>query len=600
MFLGLRRFGEDFGSRLCATLGAKEDFIIENWLCMARLVLALYCVAWTQSGTLELSPQPWRIHGLLNVFLMYSILICLLVRVLGVANASYRLTTLVIDFLFAATVTLFTGGPESPYSPIVVFTVLSAAHRWGLRPTNITAAACALLLFFEVTVFQTWPQYFEDPGAENFRTERLLSRSAFLIIASLLFGYLAVRGRRLHAETVMATRVFSHIQTGNEFQSVVKSLFSELAPLYRPVKMLVALRIGKSEEVFVCDEECLQDESHVVSIKNVLQFSQLETAVLACSKHSCYYSREISAFRPSFRSFAINGQGHEINFRGFEKVRHAFPFSGQSSLMVTSLSLGDASDARLILVNPSVPFDNKEALRFLQNFAKRIAPVIETVYFLRDMRAQVEHQVRATLTHELHDGTLQSLLSAEMQIEVLRRQRPASPGELDSRLAALQILTHREALNLRDLIEKTKPLNFRPQQLPDFLAELVAKFRLETGISVRLETGNKNLTLSASICHEIVRIVQEGLSNVRRHSGASNVVITFSACDDGQHKLLIADDGQGFGFRGRVTHDQLEASHRGPGVIKERVRLIGGELTIDSSPGNWARLEITIPDDSRG
>jgi signal transduction histidine kinase len=97
-----------------------------------------------------------------------------------------------------------------------------------------------------------------------------------------------------------------------------------------------------------------------------------------------------------------------------------------------------------------------------------------------------------------------------------------------------------------------------------------------------------------------VRIVQEGLSNVRKHSGASNVVITLCDGAEGQHKLLIADDGEGFGFRGRVTQNQLEASHRGPGVIKERVRLIGGELTIDSSPGHGARLEIAIPDESHG
>jgi signal transduction histidine kinase len=78
------------------------------------------------------------------------------------------------------------------------------------------------------------------------------------------------------------------------------------------------------------------------------------------------------------------------------------------------------------------------------------------------------------------------------------------------------------------------------------------------------------------------------------------VLITLREGDEGQRKLLIADDGQGFEFRGRVTQTQLDASHRGPGIIKERVRLIGGELTIDSSPGNWARLEITIPDESHG
>src|SRR5262249_34408361 len=159
----------------------------------------------------------------------------------------------------------------------------------------------------------------------------------------------------------------------------------------------------------------------------------------------------------------------------------------------------------------------------------------------KDIRKQIEDQVRARLTRELHDGTIQSLLSADMQIEVLRRQN--LPGELEKRLAALQSLIHQQALNLRDLIEETKPLTFSPKELPDFLAELVARFRRETGISVRLETEQDRITLAPSVCHEIVRIVQEGLSNVRKHSGARNVVVSFRPGKKGQSKLLIADDG---------------------------------------------------------
>jgi signal transduction histidine kinase len=76
--------------------------------------------------------------------------------------------------------------------------------------------------------------------------------------------------------------------------------------------------------------------------------------------------------------------------------------------------------------------------------------------------------------------------------------------------------------------------------------------------------------------------------------------VRFCAGEKGQSKLLIADDGLGFGFRGLATQTQLDTAHRGPSVIKERVRLIGGELTIDSSPEHGARLEITIPDGFHG
>jgi signal transduction histidine kinase len=267
------------------------------------------------------------------------------------------------------------------------------------------------------------------------------------------------------------------------------------------------------------------------------------------------------------------------------------------SLLVSAFSFAEDRSARLILVGPSVRGSYKSALRFLQRFMDQVGPALPNICFVRDIRKEAEDNVRARLVRELHDGTIQSLLSAEMQIEVLRRQNRTPLSETDLRLTSVQNLIHQEAVNLRDMIEGTKPLNFTPDELPNYLADLIIKFRRETGISVRLEFGDDNVALPPGVCYEIVRIVQEGLSNARKHSGARNIVVGLSRDSEG-HKLLIADDGQGFGFRGRVTQSQLDATHRGPLVIKERVRLIGGELTIDSSPGHGARLEITIPDGS--
>jgi len=331
-----------------------------------------------------------------------------------------------------------------------------------------------------------------------------------------------------------------------------------------------------------------------------LAFSKLEAAAFSVPAHAWYFAR--NSHRPSRATnlLAFDAFGQTVCGLSSEDLHSCFPASEFPSLMVSSFSFSEALKGRLILVGPSLHGGNKEALRFLQRVVKQIGPVVQNVYLSRDIRTQVEDQVRARLTSELHDGTIQSLLSADMQIEVLRRQGLCSPDEWEKRLAALQSLIHQQALNLRDLIEETKPLNFSPEELPDFLAELVARFRRETDISVRLETEQDRITLAPRVCHEIVRIVQEGLSNVRKHSGAHNVVVSLRAGEKGQSKLLIADDGLGFGFRGLVTQTQLDAAHRGPSVIKQRVRLIGGELTIDSSPEHGARLEITIPDGFHG
>ena len=598
MSLRVRIFAEDFGRRLCASLGVREALRTEKWLCAARVVLALYCCLWAQLGTADLTRQPWRV--LLNIYLLYSFLIFVLLRLHGAADSTYRLTTLVVDFIFAGTVTILTGGPESTYGVLWVFVVMTTACRWGLRETNLTAAACALLLLVEVMAFRRWPRFFKTLGEGDFTIDRLLLRGTFLVVISLLLGYLFVRERRLRAENAVVTRVLGHARVGCTMDLALEALFAEITPLYLPRKALVALRNGYVEEVFSWETQRALGKSQVGVARTVLQFSKLEAAAFSCPAHSWYFDRSLRPFGRAPLLLAFDVFGRRVDFLDSEDWHSCLPDNEVPSLMVSSFLFDEALKGRLILVGPSLRSESKEALCFLQNLVNQIGPVLQNIYILRDIRTQVEDQVRAQLTRELHDGILQSLLSAEMQVEVLRRQRSNPTGELEQRLTALQALIHQEALNLRDLIEKTKPLTFSPKELPDFLAELVAKFRLETGISARLETGEENITLPPSICHEIVRIVQEGLSNVRKHSGARNVLITLREGDQGQRKLLIADDGQGFAFCGRVTHTQLDDSHRGPSVIKERVRLIGGELTIDSSPGNWARLEITIPDESHG
>jgi signal transduction histidine kinase len=104
----------------------------------------------------------------------------------------------------------------------------------------------------------------------------------------------------------------------------------------------------------------------------------------------------------------------------------------------------------------------------------------------------------------------------------------------------------------------------------------------------------EDVRLPPPVCSEVGRIVQEALVNVRRHSGAHNVVVRFESAEGGW-KLVVDDDGRGFDFSGRLTHAELDAARKGPLVIKERVRTIGGELTVDSLPGRGARLEITLP-----
>ena len=127
-----------------------------------------------------------------------------------------------------------------------------------------------------------------------------------------------------------------------------------------------------------------------------------------------------------------------------------------------------------------------------------------------------------------------------------------------------------------------------------FVPLWLSHFGRDTGISARFVTELKDVSLARQVCFELVRIIQEGLANIRKHSAASHVVVRFGT-RNGAWWLEIDDDGRGFPFDGRLSQAELDARRIGPQIIKERVRAIGGQLMIESRPGSGSRLELLVP-----
>jgi len=161
-------------------------------------------------------------------------------------------------------------------------------------------------------------------------------------------------------------------------------------------------------------------------------------------------------------------------------------------------------------------------------------------------------------------------------------------------LGRIQGLLREEVLKLRELMQQMKSLDVDSRKLLGFFHDTVERFQRETGIAARFVSEVGEVDMPQQTCRELARIVQEGLVNVRKHSQAKHVLVRLGSYD-GKWQVVIEDDGRGFPFAGRLSHSELEVGHKGPVVIKERLRLIAGELTIESNPGQGSRLEINIP-----
>jgi signal transduction histidine kinase len=215
-------------------------------------------------------------------------------------------------------------------------------------------------------------------------------------------------------------------------------------------------------------------------------------------------------------------------------------------------------------------------------------------YLLGRVRARVGALERARIARDLHDGTIQSLVGVSMELEVLRRRAEQRGSPMAGEVRRVQALLQAEILDLRDTMQRLKPIEVQPAQLVGFLDSALARFERDSGIQSLFDCEIEDVDLSPRVCREVARIVLEALHNVRKHSDARHLVVRFGPADGGGYRLVVDDDGKGFPFVGELTHEQLDHGRKGPFVIRERVRALGGELAIASSSGG-ARLEIRVP-----
>ena len=131
-------------------------------------------------------------------------------------------------------------------------------------------------------------------------------------------------------------------------------------------------------------------------------------------------------------------------------------------------------------------------------------------------------------------------------------------------------------------------------RLPGYLRDTVQRFQRETGIAAQFILAGDEIILPQAVCRELARIAQEALVNVRKHSGASQVTVQLLQQEEGW-QLVIEDDGARISFNGRISQAELEATGRAPAIIRERVRLIQADLTIESNPGKGSRIEVYVP-----
>ncbi len=200
---------------------------------------------------------------------------------------------------------------------------------------------------------------------------------------------------------------------------------------------------------------------------------------------------------------------------------------------------------------------------------------------------------RRRITQELHDGLLQSLATLILRLEACRKQLLASPFELDRELRAIEDDTRSSMKTIRQFLAGKETQPFPPGMLLEKFKDDLRFLRDGLGLHVILDTEPETFNPPEAVEQDLYYVLREGLMNIIRHSQASraDVVLRQSGAEI---RGSLRDDGIGF--------DPITARNDlGLGLpsIKERIKRLGGELEIQSSPGKGARISFVLPLEDR-
>jgi signal transduction histidine kinase len=202
-------------------------------------------------------------------------------------------------------------------------------------------------------------------------------------------------------------------------------------------------------------------------------------------------------------------------------------------------------------------------------------------------RALAAAQERERVARELHDGLAQDLWLAKLKTARLA----ALPGlRPEARALSSEVGAAVDAglVEARQAVAAMRISSDRNGTLQELLARSLDDFEDQFGLRVAFECDSALPVLSPHAEAEALRIVQEALTNVRRHADAT--VVRVDACaQDGRVVLSVADNGRGFDTAG------VGNGAYGLASMRERASLIGGELEIESAPRKGTRVRLCVP-----
>ena len=205
---------------------------------------------------------------------------------------------------------------------------------------------------------------------------------------------------------------------------------------------------------------------------------------------------------------------------------------------------------------------------------------------------------RFKIASELHDSLAQTLASLKIQARVLDESiHQGDDSQMWNELEKLEDSIYKANTEIRELI---KQFRTGPKATKNFITELenlIDSFKKEnSSIKIFLQIEDKKVNLSDDQSRNTLKIIQEAITNVVKHSQAKIVRLLVSKEKDNTVNVLVEDDGIGIAKSCFIGHEEeVSGEHFGISVMKDRANQMNARLDIESEPGEGVRIKLNIP-----
>lgn len=573
------------------------DWLISNlrWLLLVSVAIVSFLgIRIAQDEVLD-----WT--SLLPAVLLFAAaalynLFTMLLLLYGVLPRALPTLTLLLDTALTIGFILLSGGLASPLLFFALFPILTAALRF---PWAISLVIAGVIVAISGVV-----GYIDaPPDVANSTLLSFAARSLILLLAALVSGVVGAemkqiiaRKRKLEEEAEMR-----RLHAAREHARVIFELASTLSATLNYNKVLEAvLEVGEAGM-----QELGRPNAAHVSLVTLFGRNDLR---IVTSRHLPLRDRN-ATFKAKEGVLAQSLTTAEAvitdNPAGDPELGQLIMMHSCRQAIIVPLRAGFENFGAVVFGSTQPDTYTKEHQELLIAICNQAIVALQNAQLYQSLMEEKEHIVeveedaRKKLARDLHDGPTQSIAAIAMRLNYTRmllekeKDLKKAADELKSELARIEELARRTTKEIRHMLFTLRPLILESQGLCAALEQYMSKLAETYPTPIHLQAPSEiDQLLDSNTQGVIFYIIDEAIGNARKHAKAQNIWVRLCV-QDGSFIAEVEDDGKGFD----VDAVQLRYDERGSlGMVNmhERAKLIGGDLSIASAPGQGTRITLSV------